>query len=88
MDDGLLSRWPFDPTFERCMDRTVVSAINERINYKKAIRYAVSDEDTHFLMIEDALQMNVASAISTDIYNIDLEKSITVYSVDSLKKED
>lgn len=62
------------------MDRTVVSAINERINYKKAIRYAVSDEDTHFLMIEDALQMNVASAISTDIYNIDLEKSITVYS--------
>lgn len=78
LDDGLLSRWPFDPKFEHRVDRTVTSEINENISYERAIRAAVSDEDAR-LVIENALRTNLASTISTDAGNIDVEKPITAY---------
>ncbi|KAJ6073069.1 hypothetical protein N7467_011154 [Penicillium canescens] len=37
------------------------------------------------MVVENALRTNIASAISTDVDNVDVEKPITAYGIDSLK---
>ncbi|KAK0756027.1 hypothetical protein N5P37_011400 [Trichoderma harzianum] len=54
------------------------------VNYEKAIKSAKTTEEAR-LIIEDALRVHVAAAVSSDASNIDVDKSVTAYGIDSLK---
>ncbi|PKK41981.1 hypothetical protein CI102_15066, partial [Trichoderma harzianum] len=54
------------------------------VNYEKAIKSAKTTEEAR-LIIEDALRVHVAAAMSSDASNIDVDKSVTAYGIDSLK---
>ncbi|KAJ5199431.1 Acyl transferase/acyl hydrolase/lysophospholipase [Penicillium cf. griseofulvum] len=85
-DDDLQRRWQFDPKFDHRVDKqaSTTTAKQDKIDHAAAIRGAKTTEDAR-MVVENALRTNVASAISTDADNVDVEKPITAYGIDSLK---
>ncbi|KAL2704177.1 hypothetical protein AAEP93_005248 [Penicillium crustosum] len=85
-DNDLQRRWQFDPKFDHRVDKqtSTTAAKQDKIDHAAAIRGAKTTEDAR-MVVENALRTNVASAISTDADNVDVEKPITAYGIDSLK---
>lgn len=82
IDDGRGSRWPSDLKFiHRLHHQVAADAASEKqqkVNYEKAIKGAKTTEEAR-LIIEDALRIHVAAAMSSDASNIDVDKSVTAY---------
>ncbi|KAF4765838.1 hypothetical protein N7455_004637 [Penicillium solitum] len=85
-DDDLQRRWQFDPKIDHRVDKqaSTTAAKQDKIDHAAAIRGAKTTEDAR-MVVENALWTNVASAISTDADNVDVENPITSYGIDSLK---
>ncbi|OQD96069.1 hypothetical protein PENSOL_c017G06262 [Penicillium solitum] len=82
----VVRRWQFDPKFDHRVDKqaSTTAAKQDKIDHAAAIRGAKTTEDAR-MVVENALRTNFASAISTDADNVDVEKPITSYGIDSLK---
>ncbi|KAK4065059.1 uncharacterized protein Triagg1_8695 [Trichoderma aggressivum f. europaeum] len=88
LDDNGGSSWSTDLKFVHRLDRQLQSDTagekQQKVNYEKAIKSAKTTEEAR-LIIEDALRVHVAAAMSSDASNIDVDKSVTAYGIDSLK---
>ncbi|UKZ82916.1 putative secondary metabolism biosynthetic enzyme [Trichoderma virens FT-333] len=88
VDDGRGSSWPTDLKFVHRLDRQLESDAaktkNQKVNYEKAIKSAKTIEEARSI-VEDALRIHVAAAMSSDASNIDVDKPVTAYGIDSLK---
>ncbi|KAM6480831.1 hypothetical protein HDV62DRAFT_398719 [Trichoderma sp. SZMC 28011] len=88
LDDNGGSSWSTDLKFVHRLDRQLqgdtAGEKQQKVNYEKAIKSAKTTEEAR-LIIEDALRVHVAAAMSSDASNIDVDKSVTAYGIDSLK---
>ncbi|PNP50419.1 hypothetical protein THARTR1_08898 [Trichoderma harzianum] len=88
LDDNGGSGWSTDLKFIHRLDRQLhcdtAGEKQQKVNYEKAIKSAKTTEEAR-LIIEDALRVHVAAAMSSDASNIDVDKSVTTYGIDSLK---
>lgn len=82
LDDNGGSGWSTDPKFIHRLDRQLqcdtAGEKQQKVNYEKAIKSAKTTEEAR-LIIEDALRIHVATAMSSDASNIDVDKSVTAY---------
>ncbi|CBF80211.1 hypothetical protein AN7838.2 [Aspergillus nidulans FGSC A4] len=93
LEDGgstnLSTSWQSDPKFNHRICRrpgaaTTTTTCQTRVNYAQAIRAANNTEAAR-LVVEQALRLNIANAIASEIENITVEKPVTAYGVDSLR---
>lgn len=75
--DELLNKWPLDRKFDHRAVKTREPK-NKAIDLGTAVKAAKSVEDAA-LVVEDALRAKVATAVSTDVTNVDPERPLSAY---------